>query len=72
MNKRYTLADSDSWQSFFSLFLFCGIALILSIPPARQVCFFDQISIFSGIPVYFYTYILIYGDPWPQLRDDKR
>jgi len=61
MNNRYNLVDSDSWQSFFSLVLFCGIALILSIPPARQVRFFDKISIFSGIPVYFYTYILFMG-----------
>jgi len=61
MNKRYNLVDSDSWQSFFSLVLFCGIALILSIPSARQVRFFDRIWIFSGIPVYFYTYILFMG-----------
>lgn len=61
MNKRYSLVDSDSWQSFFSLVLFSGIGLILSIPPARQVRFFYQSWIFSGISVYFYTYILFMG-----------
>lgn len=61
MNKRYSLVDSDSWQSFFSLVLFSGIGLILSIPPARQVRFFDQSWIFSGISVFFYTYILFMG-----------
>ena len=61
MNKRYSLVDSDSWQSFFSLVLFSGIALILSIPPARQVRFSGQIWILSRIPVYFYTYILFMG-----------
>ena len=61
MNKRYALIDKESLQPFFSLLLFCGIALILSIPPARRIQHFDAFSLLSGIPAYFYAHALFIG-----------
>lgn len=61
MNSRYNLIDRESWQPFFSLLLFCGIALILSIPAARQVRHFERFPFLSGIPVFFYAHALFMG-----------
>jgi hypothetical protein len=52
MNKGYALIDRESFQPFFSLLLFCGIALLLSVPFADRVKDFHAGGIFSGIPIY--------------------
>jgi hypothetical protein len=53
MNKGYALIDRESFQPFFSLLLFCGAALLLSVPFADRVKDFHAGGIFSGIPIYY-------------------
>jgi len=61
MNKGYALVDRENFQPFFSLLLFCGIALLLSVPFADRVKDFHAGGIFSGIPIYFYAQALFMG-----------
>ncbi len=61
MNKGYALIDRESFQPFFSLLLFCGVALLLSIPFADRVKDFHAGGIFSGIPIYFHAQALFMG-----------
>ncbi len=53
MSKGYALIDRGSFQPFFSLLLFCGVALLLSIPVADRVKDFHAGGIFSSIPIYY-------------------
>jgi hypothetical protein len=61
MNKGYALIDKESFQPFFSLLLFCGIALLLSVPFADRVKDFHAGGIFSEIPIYFHAQVLFMG-----------
>lgn len=61
MTERYGLIDRESLQPFFSLVLFCGIALLLSIPAAERVGDFDVFGRVSGVPIYFYVHALLMG-----------
>ncbi len=53
--------SSENVDSFFSLLLFCGIALIISLPPANQVKDFGSFAFLSGEPLYFYVFIVFIG-----------
>ena len=61
MTRRYGLIDRESWQPFFSLLLFCGIGLLVTIPPARYVRDFDRIAFLPGVPIYLYAYAVFMG-----------
>jgi hypothetical protein len=61
MNKGHALIDRESFQPFFSLLLFCGVALLLSVPFADRVKDFHAGGIFSGIPIYFHVQALFMG-----------
>jgi hypothetical protein len=61
MTKGYALIDRESFQPFFSLLLFCGVALLLSVPFADRVKDFHAVGIFSGIPIYFHAQALFMG-----------
>ncbi len=61
MTEQYGLIDRESVQPFFSLVLFCGIALLLSIPTVHQVNDLDAFARASGIPIYFYVHALLMG-----------
>jgi len=61
MNKGYALIDRENFQPFFSLLLFCGVALLLSVPFADRVKDFHAGGIFSGIPIYFHAQALFMG-----------
>lgn len=61
MNRQYGLIDRESWQPFFTLLLFCGIGLLLTIPTARLIRDFDRIAFLPGIPIYFHAYALFLG-----------
>ena len=51
----------DFHQSLLAVVLLCGIALLLSLPPARQVRTFEKLSLFSNLPIYFYAHSLLLG-----------
>jgi hypothetical protein len=61
MNKGYALIDRESFQPFFSLLLFCGAALLISVPFAGRVKDFHAGGIFSEIPIYFHAQVLFMG-----------
>jgi hypothetical protein len=61
MNKGHALIDRESFQPFFSLLLFCGIALFLSVPFGDRVKDFHAGGIFSGIPIYYHAQGLFMG-----------
>jgi len=61
VNSRYGLVDRESWQPFFTLLLFCGIGLLLTIPTARLICDFDRIAFLPGVPIFFHAYALFLG-----------
>ncbi len=61
MTRSYALMDRDSWRPYFSLVLFCGIALTLSIPGARVVRDLASASFLSILPTFFYAHALFMG-----------
>jgi hypothetical protein len=61
MTREHGLIDRESWQPFFSLLLFCGIGLLLTIPPAWNVRQFGTITFLPGVPIYMYSYSLFMG-----------
>jgi len=61
VNRQYGLIDRKSWQPFFTLLLFCGIGLLLTIPTARLLRDFDRIAFLPGIPIYFHAYAVFVG-----------
>ncbi len=61
MTRSYALIDRDSWRPYFSLVLFCGIALILSIPGAHVVRDLASASFLSALPTFFYAHALFMG-----------
>jgi hypothetical protein len=61
MNKGYALIDRESFQPFFGLLFFCGVALLLSIPVVDKVKDFHAGGIFSGIPIYYHAQGLFMG-----------
>ncbi len=61
MTRSYALMDRDSWRPYFSLVLFCGVALILSIPGARVVRDLASASLLSALPTFFYAHALFMG-----------
>ncbi|MDD5264174.1 MAG: hypothetical protein PHU43_04970 [Candidatus Bipolaricaulis sp.] len=61
MTRSYALIDRDSWRPYFGLVLFCGIALVLSVPSARVVRDLGSASLLSGSPIFFYAHALFMG-----------
>jgi len=61
MTNKQGLIDRENWQPFFSLLLFCGIGLLLTIPTARNVGQFGSIMFFPGVPIFIYSYALFMG-----------
>ncbi|MCX6094601.1 MAG: hypothetical protein NTY63_07280 [Candidatus Bipolaricaulota bacterium] len=61
MTRSYPLMDRDGWRPYFSLVLFCGIALTLSIPSARVVRDLASASFLSVLPTFFYAHALFMG-----------
>jgi hypothetical protein len=61
MAKGYRLIDKEGVQPFTSLLLFCGIALLISIPAAQRVKDFGRLALLSGVPIYFYVQALFMG-----------
>lgn len=61
MTSKYGLIDRESWQPFLSLLLFCGIGLLLTIPPARNVRQFGSVTFLPGVPIFMYSYALFMG-----------
>jgi len=61
VTRRCGLVDRESWQQFFTLLLFCGIGLLLTIPTARVIRDFDRISFLPGVPIFFHAYALFVG-----------
>jgi hypothetical protein len=55
------LIDRDSWRPYFSLVLFCGIALVLSVPGARVVRDLGSAPFLFGFPTFFYAQALFMG-----------
>ena len=61
VTRSYVLIDRESWRPFFSLVLFCGVALVLSIPGARAVRDLAPASFLSHSSTFFYAYALFMG-----------
>jgi hypothetical protein len=61
VTRPYVLIDRESWRPFFNPVLFCGVALVLTIPSARTVHDLAGASLLSGVPVFFTTYALFQG-----------
>ena len=61
MQKRFSLVDAQMMKPLFSLVLFCGLALILSIPPGRQVKDFGSLASLQRQGMYFYVYVFFSG-----------
>ena len=57
MEKKCSLVDAQIMKPFFGLVLFCGLALILSIPPGRQVKDFGSLASLQRQGMYFYLYV---------------
>jgi hypothetical protein len=60
MNNQQGLLDRHTFQPVFTYLFFCGVAVLLSIPPAQDVQHFG-VATFSEIPIYFYVHILCLG-----------
>lgn len=58
---RFRPISSENVDSFFSLLLFSGIALVISLPPADQVKDIGALAFLSGEPVYFYVFMFFLG-----------
>jgi len=61
VTKAYAGIDRDGWRPYFSLVLFCGIALVLSIPGACVVRDLASASFLLGFPTFFYVHALFMG-----------
>jgi len=61
VTRPYVLIDRESWRPFFNLVVFCGVALVLSIPGARIVQDLASTSFLSRLPTFYYAYALFMG-----------
>lgn len=61
MKERINLLGQETFQSVFTFLLFCGMGLLISIPPARRIA--DSVFFFSlpELPIYFYTHVFFFG-----------
>ena len=61
MEKRFSLVDAQVMKPLFGLVLFCGLALVLSIPPGQQVKDFGSLAFLQRHGMYFYIYVFFSG-----------
>ena len=61
MEDRFWLVDAKITKPLFSLLLFCGLALVLSIPPGRQVKDLGSLAFLQRQGMYFYVYVFFSG-----------
>ena len=61
MTRPHILIDFDSWRPFLGLVLFCGGALVFSIPGGRVVRDLAPASYALRLPTFFYAYALTMG-----------
>jgi len=61
IDKRFSFVDSQIVKPVFALLLFCGLALILSIPAGRVVKDFGPLAALQRGGMYFYVYIFFSG-----------
>lgn len=59
---KWGIVDHLNWQPFFTFLFFSGIGLILSIPLAGEIGYFDQFGYFSSVSgIFFFIYVLFLG-----------
>jgi len=61
IDKRFSLVDNQVVKPIFALLLFCGLALILSIPAGREVKDLAPLAALRREGMYFYVYIFLSG-----------
>jgi len=61
VTRPHILIDFDSWRPFLGLVLFCGGALVFSIPGGRVVRDLAPASYALRLPTFFYAYALTMG-----------
>ena len=61
MKERINLLGQETFQSMFTFLLFCGVGLLISIPPTLRLA--DSGFSFSlpELPIYFYTHVFFLG-----------
>lgn len=61
MKERFNLLGQETFQSMFTFLLFCGVGLLISIPPAQRMA--DSGFFFSlpELPIYFYIHVVFLG-----------
>lgn len=61
IEKRFSLVDGQIVKPVFALLVFCGLALVLSIPAGRVVKDFGPLAALQRNGMYFYVYIFFSG-----------
>ena len=61
IDKRFSVVDSQIVKPVFALLLFCGLALVLSIPSGETVKDFAGLAALQRGGFYFYVYIFFSG-----------
>ena len=61
MTRSYALVNRTVWRSYFALVVFCGVALVVSVPGARAVRDLTPSAFLTGAPTFFYAYVLLLG-----------
>ena len=61
IDQRFSFVDSQIVKPVFALLLFCGLALILSIPAGRAVKDFGALAALQRGGMYFYVHIFFSG-----------
>lgn len=59
--RRFSVVDSQIVKPVFALLLFCGLALVLSIPSGEAVKDFGGLAAVQRGGIYFYVYIFFSG-----------